>query len=126
MLAPIMFITGALASITSGVMGIVEDNNRELQYEAERVAGYNESVQTRYDTNYGRLFIAYDNDLIVKDILNDYPQMHDGTARKIAYAAIAKKLMETETKYKYKANECFKYFDLDKYVKAEYRRNMLY
>lgn len=122
MLAPLAFITGVFALTGSAVMGIKEDNDREVQYEADKRAGYNSIVQDRYDYNIARLFEAYDYRAMMEDIKRQYPRMTDFAARKVIMASIAKKLMEEETNYKYKPSESVKYFYLDQYTKDEYRR----
>lgn len=96
----------------------IERENRE--YVANR---YSYAVQSEYDYNYGRLMRAYDMKKVEAAVKADYPRMTDTAAYKVAEAAVAKKLMESETNYRYKVSEDCKFFDLDKYVRDEFRIN---
>lgn len=121
MLAPLLFVSGVASCLASGIMGLKEDNDREVQYAADQAAGYNSIEQDRYDLNLGRIYYAFNLEKIIADIQKDYPKMNHYAAQKVALASVAKKLMEEETRYKYRPSESTKYFDLDKYAKEEYR-----
>ena len=115
MLAPLLFVSGVASCLASGIMGLKESNDIEVQYEQDLAAGYSYAAQSRYDFDQGRLYKQFYIGDIMNDIKKDYPKMNDFVAREIAEAAIAKKLLEEETNYKYKPLDKFKYFDLKKY-----------
>lgn len=109
---------GAGAGMAFKERSKIERENRE--YVANR---YSYAVQSEYDFNYGRLMRAYDMKKVEAAVKADYPRMTDTAAYKVAEAAVAKKLMESETNYRYKVSEDCKFFDLDKYVRDEFRIN---
>lgn len=109
---------GAGAGMAFKERSEIERENRE--YVANR---YSYAVQSEYDYNYGRLMRAYDMKKVEAAVKADYPRMTDTAAYKVAEAAVAKKLMESETNYRYKVSEDCKFFDLDKYVRDEFRIN---
>lgn len=109
---------GAGAGMAFKERSEIERENRE--YVSNR---YSYAVQSEYDYNYGRLMRAYDMKKVEAAVKADYPRMTDTAAYKVAEAAVAKKLMESETNYRYKVSEDCKFFDLDKYVRDEFRIN---
>lgn len=109
---------GAGAGMAFKERSEIERENRE--YVANR---YSYAVQSEYDYNYGRLMRAYDMKKVEAAVKADYPRMTDTAAYKVAEAAVAKKLMESETNYRYKVSEDCKFFDLDKYVRDEFKIN---
>ena len=122
-MGPIMaFLSGVAALVTSFGIECNERANSEKQWEIDKKAGYSYAAQSEYDYNRGKLYQSYYVDDIIKEIQNDYPKMNDYCARQVAEAAVAKKLLEEETCYKYKPSENCKFFNLEKYAKDKYKK----
>jgi len=121
LLAPILFLTGLAAIGTSTGMAFKQQSDWDKQARESQENGYSYTVQSRYDYNRGKLYAAYNPRLVMDAIKADYPKMNDFCARQVAEAAIAKYLMESETKYKYEVPSNCRGFDLGKYIKDEYK-----
>ena len=116
------FLTGIFSLGTGFALSCKEQNDLDLQWEKDVAEGYSYAAQSEYDFNRGRLYRAYFIDDIMKEIQKDYPNMNDYCARQVAEAAVAKKLLEEETQYKYKPSDNCKFFNLNKYAKEEFKK----
>lgn len=112
-----LFSLGASAGLAIKEQSEIDRKNRE--YVQNR---YSYAVQSGYDFHWGRLNAAYDMDKVIGEVMADYPLITRYNAIDVARAAVAKKMMETETEYKYKPEEKCSFFDLDKYAKEEFKR----
>lgn len=116
------FLTGIFSLGASFIIDCKEQNDNEYQWEKDVSAGYNYAAQSRYDFNRGKLYQSYYIEKIIAEVQKDYPKMNDYCARQVAEAAVAKKMLEEETKYKYKPSDNCKYFNLDKYIRDEFKK----
>lgn len=116
------FFTGLLSLGASAGIAFKEQSDIDRQNMEYLQGNYSYAVQSDYDFNRGKLYAAYDLDRVVEAIKADYPRMTDYNAWEVAEAAVAKKMMEEQTNYKYKLSENCKFFDLDKYAKDEFKR----
>lgn len=107
---PFSFIIGALSLLTSFGLTVYDHNKHEVEREAYYNAGYNQIVQNgRYDGDRQYLRDKYDILKVVDSVKQEYPRMSEVMTFEVAYIAIAKKLMETETKFKYQVPEKFQF-----------------
>lgn len=107
-----MFALGGSGAIEFKDQHDIEQANREY-----RRNNYNYSVQIRYEKN----SIGYDLDKVIEAVKNDYPNISECNAYEVAFAAIAKRKMESETNYKYEPRGVAKHFDLTRYATDEFK-----
>lgn len=118
------FFSGVFSLGAGMGLALKELNNNEIEWENNIAAGYNYAAQSKYDFDSGKLYINFDIEAIIQEIQNDYPKMNEFCAREIAEASVAKRMLEEETKYKYKPSENCKFFNLEKYARNEFRKEM--
>ena len=120
---PFTFITGVLALLTSASIDLYQHNKQELENQEYRESGLNHVVQSnRYDGNRPYLMDHYDYTKVMDNIKREYPRMADINAYHIAFVAIAKKLMESETPYKYDVPEKFRFIgNIERFVTEDCR-----
>ena len=107
---PFSFFTGVLALFTSAGMSLYAHNKQELANEEYRKCGYNPSVQlSNYDGDRAHLFDHYNYIKVMDEVRKEYPSMNDVNRHQVALIAIAKRLMEEETPYKYEVPEKFRF-----------------
>lgn len=117
MSAVFAFLSSIFALGTSGAMAFKAQNEVERANQEYLNNNYNYSVQIEYERN----SIGFDLDKVIDAIKNDYPNISEGNAYEVAFAAIAKRKMEEETNYKYEVRGVAQYFELDKYATDEFK-----
>ena len=117
------FLTGLAMIVTGSVGDIIQHNKQELENEKYRAGNYSVFYQTKYDDYYGRLISVYDIDKIEDEISKDYPNMNSSIVFEIARIAMAKGLMESETRYNYKVPEKYGFINFDKYNSDKFKKD---
>ena len=122
---PFAFIIGVISLFTSFGLTLYDQNKHEREKEEYRNTGYNQIVQCgRYDGDQCYLREKYDMFKVIDAVKEEYPHMSDVIAYKVAYAAVAKKLMEEETSYKYQVPEELLFLgDIERFAKEELRND---
>lgn len=122
---PFAFIIGALSLLTSFGLTVHDHNKHELEREEYYRSGFNQIIQNgRYDGDRQYLRDKYDVLKVVDVVKQEYPRMSDVIAFEVAYMAIAKKLMESETSYKYQVPEKYQFLgELERFAQEECRIN---
>lgn len=112
------FLGGLLSLGASAGLGIKEDMELEAKNREYRSHNYNMKVQYDYDYDDYGIFGKYDYEKVTEEILKDYPNMTGTWQYKIAKAAVAKRLMESETPYEYCPSDEVKMskIDISKYA----------
>ena len=99
------FLGGLLSLGASAGLGLKEDMEQEAKNREYRSHNYSPLKQSYYDDEDWRLWFKYDYEKVKDAIKKEYPNMGDGWTYKIAKAAVAKTLMESETEYEYQIPE---------------------
>lgn len=121
---PFSFFGGLIALFTSGVASVIESNKQDLENERWQKERYNIVVQrNRYDGDLPRLLTAYDYKKVEDEIAKAYPNMNSFNRHQIALQAIAKKMMEEETDYKYEVQDKYKFLgNIERFCTVECRK----
>lgn len=118
----VAFFSGLFSFGASFGLACKEQRDIERQAAEDAENRYSYAAQSRYDFDRRRLYTAYNIEKVMACVREDYPRMSDLAARQVGEAAIAKHLLETETNYRYKPSDNCKFFNLDKYIKEEFKR----
>ena len=121
---PFRFISGIGTLFSSAAISVVESNIQELKNEEYYRGNYNISLQiNQYDSNRSRLVDVYDQDMVVEEIRHFYPKMAECNIWELSYIAIAQKMMEDETSFKYLISDKYSFLgNVKRFVKDEFKK----
>ncbi len=121
---PLRFLAGIGMIFGSVVASGIESNAQELKNEEYHRGNYNVPLQiNKYDGNKSRLIDTYDQDKVIEEIRNCFPGMAECNIWELSYIAIAQKMMEDETAFKYLVSDKYNFLgEVKRFVKDEYKK----
>lgn len=121
---PFSFLIGLGSLLTSGCMALKEENDLDAKNREYNSQLHSPGVQWDYEEKVKWMDSYYDFDKIKKAILKDYPGLSNTQVYMITKSALAKRMMESETIWKYwpPAQIRDMNIDLDRYSLDEFRK----
>lgn len=108
------FLAGVLSLGAAGALDIRDGRKRDKENAEFQKYAHSYPTQLDYDWSPSRVFVKYNYDKVVEEILADYPKMPQFWQYKVATAAATKRLFETENpQYKYRIPKDILDIDID-------------
>lgn len=119
MFAPFAFVAGVVAFFTGELSESVQAERNKVEYDKDIRAGYNISLQSRFEFSRRDLWAMYDIPATMENFRKEFPKMSSYNQSRLAEAAAVEQRMKAAG-YKYKAPEFCDGFELEKYIVLNY------